>query len=269
MLSDKDYESYVPKDASEESAEVSNILSSIREKLNQPVESAEKELIQLSQLLRDSSNRGKIIQQIQTSIPKSISRGTVAEGFYACVAPTVDGVPSPCTPSCQTSGSHLSAQECTKQVFMKEDGEEIQKLNNNKSDTAYVYVSDSGSRTHSSTSSNSTSLTKEDISALKKCGVTSVEIFSSTGNGTYKKVSSICLSKSDSTHYSKNSQCDVTEKFCKEENSYNWLLMIGVVVFLLLAVFFVIRWYSYPTAAASMNKSSPAVAASREPYTFE
>ena len=147
---------------------------------------------------------------------------------------------------------------------MKEDGEEIRKINSNKSDTAYVYISESPTGTRSN---YSTSLTKEDFSVLKKCGVTSVEIFSSTGNGTYKKASSICLS--NSTHYSKNSQCDVTEKFCKEENSYNWLLMIGVVVFLLLAVFFFIRWYSYSATATSMNKSSPTVAASREPYTFE
>lgn len=276
MLSDREADSYVPKDASEESVSVSNILSSIRSRLDEPVKTAEKEIKEISSIISNSSQKEKLVKQLQASVPKSLKSGSVGEGIYACVAPTVDGVPSVCTPSCQTNSSGVILGECAKQVFTKKEEEEIVKLNKTNSTSACVYLSGSASasastRSRTSSSSSVWGLSSKDVEKLKSSGVEDVEIFVSEGSNTwYRKTCSVSLRKDDSTHYSKNSQCDPTEKYCEEESCYNWMLLIGIVVFLIVVAFFFAAWYWYPSASAVTTTSSICEKeVTRAPYSFE
>ena len=278
MLSEHDTDSYVPKDASEESANVSNILSSIRSKLEEPIKVAEKEVKEIANIVSNSSHKDKLVKQLQASIPKTLKSGSVGEGIYACIATTVDGVPSVCTPACQSGASAVSAGNCSKQVFLKKEDEELQKVNKTNSTEAYVYISGNQSKSSSSTvrsrtsttgsSSSSVSLSKEDISKLQDSGVKSVEVFVANGPNSYRKSHSLSLREKDSTHYSKNSRCAITEESCEEEHNYKWLLLIGVVVFLIVAAFFFWRWYTH-AAVSTTTTVTQKREMMRAPYVFE
>lgn len=270
-MADKDPDSYVPKDASEESASVSNILSSIRNRLDQPVKSAEKELKEISAIFNNSSNKEKLIKQLQTSVPKSIKSGSVAESLYACIAPSVEGVPSSCVPSCQTSESGVTIGTCSRQVFVKEDDGDLKKHGTNSFVNAYVYIKSSGtSTTRSRTQTAETSncgLSSRDVDTLKSAGVSEVEVYIEESTGSYKKCGSLNLRKDDTTRYSRNSKCDPSEQICEDEHSYNWLLLIGVVVFVIIVGFFFWRCFVYSAATVATTTAKPELM--RAPYSFE
>jgi hypothetical protein len=131
---------HIPKSRSETTIESERILRSLRDKLETPASMAQEELESLSKLmLKDKEIKQQVSDKLQVTVPKTITRGSVAEALYSCVANASKA--DSCSPECLTGLPLSGSKNCKVPVYLKTSSS-LRKLNDSSGTEANVYTSE-------------------------------------------------------------------------------------------------------------------------------